>query len=66
MACHSDHAGPKLTQISRKPFSHALLKPEVQQNCVSCHTKPTNEMHRPLMAQASYPGHRLRRHSPVS
>jgi hypothetical protein len=25
VACHSDHAEPKLTQRSRKPFSHDLL-----------------------------------------
>ena len=48
MACHSDHAGPKLTQRSRKQFSHALLKPEVRQDCATCHAKPTNEMHRTL------------------
>ena len=26
MACLSDHQGPRLTQRSRKPFSHGLLK----------------------------------------
>ena len=29
VACHSDHQGPKLTQRSRKPFSHALLRTAV-------------------------------------
>jgi hypothetical protein len=48
MACHSDHAGPMLTRRNRRPFSHALLKPEVRQDCATCHTKPTNEMHRTL------------------
>lgn len=48
MACHSDHAGPKLTHRSATRFSHALLKPEVSQECATCHTKPTNEMHRTL------------------
>jgi hypothetical protein len=43
MACHTDHAGPKLVQGSRKLFSHALLKPEVRQECATCHTKPAND-----------------------
>jgi hypothetical protein len=40
MACHSDHAGPKLTQSSRKPFSHTLLRPAKdyrQYSCYGCH-----------------------------
>lgn len=48
MACHSDHAGPKLTQRSRKPFSHTLLRAEIQQRCESCHAKPTDQKHRDL------------------
>ena len=48
MACHSDHAGPKLTQRSRKPFSHALLRVETRARCGSCHTAPSNEMHKNL------------------
>jgi hypothetical protein len=46
MACHSDHAGPKLTQRSRKPFSHALLRSSVQEQCQSCHNPPTDKLHR--------------------
>ena len=46
MACHSDHAGPKLTQRNRKPFSHALLRTSVQEQCQSCHTSPTDKLHR--------------------
>ena len=45
MACHSDHAGPKLTQHSRKPFSHALLKIQTRDHCETCHAAPRNEMH---------------------
>lgn len=45
MACHSDHAGPKLTQQSRKPFSHALLRQEIRNNCDTCHKAPVNSMH---------------------
>ena len=50
MACHSDHAGPKLTQRSRKPFSHALLRTSVQQRCESCHAKPADTLHKGLTA----------------
>lgn len=46
MACHSDHAGPKLTRKDRKPFSHALLKPTVREACHSCHKAPENNLHR--------------------
>jgi Class III cytochrome C family/Cytochrome c554 and c-prime len=48
MACHSDHAGPKLTQRSRKPFSHALLRVETRTRCESCHAAPNNDIHRSL------------------
>ena len=48
MACHSDHQGPQLTKRSRKPFSHDLLKPAVQDNCVACHAAPANTLHRGL------------------
>jgi hypothetical protein len=48
MACHSDHVGPKLTQINRKRFSHGLLRAEMRTNCNSCHAAPSNEMHRNL------------------
>lgn len=46
MACHSDHQGPKLTQRSRKPFSHALLKVAVREQCQNCHKSPTDHLHR--------------------
>lgn len=48
MACHSDHEGPKLTQRSRKPFSHALLKPTVRDRCASCHVAPADRLHRQI------------------
>ena len=48
MACHSDHLGPKLTQRSRKPFSHALLRVTVQEQCSTCHQPPTDNLHRKL------------------
>jgi hypothetical protein len=46
VACHSDHAGPKLTQRSRKPFSHALLRAEVQELCQNCHKVPADNLHK--------------------
>lgn len=53
MACHSDHQGPKLTQRSRKPFTHALLKASTQQQCASCHAAPKDTMHRNVNAGCS-------------
>jgi hypothetical protein len=47
-ACHSDHAGPKLTHRSRKPFSHALLRAAVRVRCESCHAKPADTIHQEL------------------
>ena len=48
MACHSDHAGPKLTQRSRKPFSHAMLRVAARNRCDLCHAAPTNALHKAL------------------
>ena len=48
MACHSDHAGPKLTQQSRKPFSHAFLRPATRDRCDTCHAAPKNDLHQAL------------------
>ena len=53
IACHSDHQGPKLTQRSRKPFSHALLTAAVRDTCSSCHAAPQNALHRKLSAECS-------------
>ena len=53
MACHSDHQGPKLTKRSRKPFSHALLKVAVKEQCSTCHAAPKDTIHRDLKAQCS-------------
>ncbi|MBQ0945549.1 class III cytochrome C family protein [Ideonella sp. 4Y16] len=53
MACHSDHQGPKLTKRSRKPFSHALLKLSVKDQCASCHGAPKDTVHRDLRLECS-------------
>lgn len=46
MACHSDHAGPRLTHRSKITFSHALLKGGDKNNCAGCHAAPINQAHR--------------------
>ncbi len=46
MACHSDHASPKLTQRHRKTFSHAMLRTAVQDQCQSCHRSPADKLHK--------------------
>jgi hypothetical protein len=51
MACHVDHQGPKLTQRSRKPFSHALLKEAVRSRCSACHAAPTDKLHRRISGE---------------
>jgi hypothetical protein len=48
MACHTDHAGPKLTHRSRKPFSHVLLSPASREHCDTCHAAPANDLHKAL------------------
>ena len=53
MACHSDHLGPKLTQRSRKPFTHALLRPEVRTACATCHQAPIDAVHTGLAVPCS-------------
>lgn len=45
VACHSDHAGPRLTWRERKPFSHALLRASVREDCRRCHEAPTDDTH---------------------
>jgi hypothetical protein len=48
MACHTDHAGPKLARRSSKKFSHALLREQTRERCATCHTAPGNAIHRNL------------------
>ena len=45
VACHTDHAGPKLTQLRRKSFSHSLLRTATRDKCATCHEAPRNELH---------------------
>ena len=48
IACHTDHAGPKLTHRARKPFSHTLLQVASRERCESCHKAPTDSLHRQI------------------
>ena len=53
MACHSDHAGPKLLKKSRKPFSHDLLRSAVREQCQSCHRAPPDKLHSKISSHCS-------------
>lgn len=53
MACHTDHAGPKLLQKNRKSFSHALLRSDVRTQCQSCHRAPTDKLHTQITGHCS-------------
>jgi hypothetical protein len=47
VACHADHQGMKVYR-SIQHFSHDLLALPVQNNCDSCHQKPTDSIHQKL------------------
>jgi hypothetical protein len=53
MACHSDHAGPKLTRRPAKAFAHHLLQPALQGKCESCHAAPVTPVHQSITAGCS-------------
>lgn len=65
MACHSDHQGLLLTQRSRKPFSHALLRTAVRERCDGCHASPQDDIHRDLNANCGQ-CHRPERWKPAT
>ena len=46
-ACHTDHDGID-AQMQNKGFKHALLSENIIQNCVSCHQKPIDNLHKQL------------------
>lgn len=48
-ACHAEHRGADGALANRR-FSHALLQPAVRDRCQSCHTKPADSLHRPMIA----------------
>ncbi len=45
VACHSDHAGPKLTGHAAKPFSHELIATDARAKCEGCHASPKDDFH---------------------
>lgn len=45
MACHSDHAGPRLVKAAEHVFAHDLLKPEIRTRCAACHKAPATQIH---------------------
>lgn len=46
MACHTDHPRPRLTRNLALTFDHALLKPDLRGRCATCHSPPTDNLHR--------------------
>jgi hypothetical protein len=44
MTCHSDHAGVARV-LRRGRFDHALLEPDMRNQCESCHAKPGDTLH---------------------
>ena len=45
LACHSDHSGPKLVKATKQRFAHSLLRPEVRDQCATCHRAPKTPLH---------------------
>jgi hypothetical protein len=46
MACHSDHAMPRLARKRVRTFDHAMLQPDARQRCATCHSPPVDDLHR--------------------
>jgi hypothetical protein len=45
VACHSDHAGA-IKYRAFQHFSHGLLEPATRAQCIACHARPTDALHR--------------------
>ncbi|MBR0568830.1 hypothetical protein J5J83_22115 [Azoarcus sp. L1K30] len=52
VACHSDHAGVKRFRQQGR-FDHALLQTSVRNECQSCHSAPTDTLHRQVSGNCS-------------
>jgi hypothetical protein len=50
--CHNDHHG-RNTAVALNGFTHTLLPNSVATNCVSCHPKPTGNLHNQLNTNCS-------------
>lgn len=44
-ACHTDHKGEK-PEVSLNSFNHEMLPSTVISKCNSCHSQPTNQLHK--------------------
>ena len=53
LACHTGHAGPRLSHLSGPRFSHDLLKPGIRPLCATCHVPPDNALHRGVQGNCS-------------
>ncbi len=53
LACHSGHAGPRLSHPSGPRFSHDLLKAETRPLCATCHAAPVNALHQGVQGSCS-------------
>lgn len=53
LACHSDHAGVMKYRKASGRFSHELLDPATRGQCASCHSKPTDSLHRQVTGQCA-------------
>jgi len=66
LGCHSDHQGSAIGKGTRISFSHVLLQPAVRSNCSTCHTAPTNALHRGVAAVACSQCHGNERWKPAT
>lgn len=46
VACHGDHEGVLKLRRTTGRFSHAMLEPALLKQCTTCHTAPTDALHR--------------------
>lgn len=44
IACHTDHAG-RDPELTLKSFNHEMLPENIINNCLTCHSKPSDKMH---------------------
>jgi hypothetical protein len=52
MGCHSDHAGVRRYHLQGS-FDHSLLNTATASQCQSCHTAPTDPLHRQISGNCS-------------
>jgi len=52
IACHSDHLGVAKYRLNQK-FSHRLVATSIREECVGCHQRPTDPIHRQISDKCS-------------